>query len=192
VTAVRDERDDDVRATEVLADGFSRVRDEVHSLLSGDASTGVGSESGVTPEQLIYRIDTGSNTIAWLLWHLTRVQDDHVAAVAGDDQVWTSAGWAQRFAMEFAATETGYGQVPEQVGQVQPPAELLRGYFDAVHERTTAFLGGLSDEDLDRVVDERWDPPVTLGVRLVSIIGDDLQHAAQAAYVLGVAQRVAA
>jgi hypothetical protein len=58
-----------------------------------------------------------------------------------------------------------------------------------VHERTTAFLAGLSDEDLDRVVDDRWDPPVTLEVRLVSTIGDDLQHAAQAAYVLGVAQR---
>ena len=192
MTAVSDERDDEVRATEVLADGFSRVRDDVHSLLSGDARAGVGPASGVTPEQLTYRIDGGSNTIAWLLWHLTRVQDDHVSDVAGHGQVWTSAGWAQRFALPFADTETGYGQGPEQVAQVQPSAELLRGYFDAVHERTTAFLAGLSDKDLDRVVDERWDPPVTLGVRLMSVIGDDLKHAAQAAYVLGVAQRASA
>ena len=189
MTTARDEGTTRVRATEVLADGFSRVRDDVHALLTGDARTGMGPESGVTPEQLTHRIDGGSNTIAWLLWHLTRVQDDHVSELAGHDQVWTSAGWAQRFALPFADTETGFGQGPEQVEQVQPSADLLRGYFDAVHERTAAFLADLSDDDLDRVVDERWDPPVTLGVRLLSVIGDDLQHAAQAAYVLGVAQR---
>jgi uncharacterized damage-inducible protein DinB len=181
-----------VRATEVLADGFTRVRDDVHALLSGDRRRGVGPGQGVTHEQLTFRIDDDSNSIGWLLWHLTRVQDDHVADVAGSDQVWTSAGWAQRFALPFADTETGYGQSSRQVGQVQPTAELLQGYFDAVHEQTTAYLAGLSDDDLDRVVDERWDPPVTLGVRLMSVIGDDLKHAAQAAYVLGVAQRAAA
>jgi hypothetical protein len=35
------------------------------------------------------------------------------------------------------------------------------------------------------VVDASWDPPVTLGVRLVSVISDDLQHAGQAAYLRG-------
>jgi hypothetical protein len=39
--------------------------------------------------------------------------------------------------------------------------------------------------DLDRVVDKRWDPPVTLGVRLVSVVDDDAQHVGQAAYVRG-------
>jgi uncharacterized damage-inducible protein DinB len=181
-----------VRATDVLADGFSRVHDDVHALLSGDSRRAVGPEQGVTGDQLIFRIDEASNTIAWLLWHLTRVQDDHVADVAGGEQVWTSSGWAERFALPFADTETGYGQGPEQVGQVQPSAELLSGYFDAVHERSMAFIAGLSDEDLDRVVDESWDPPVTLGVRLLSVIGDCLQHSGQAAYVLGVAQRASA
>ena len=54
-----------------------------------------------------------------------------------------------------------------------------------MHARTVAHLAGLSEADLDRVVDERWDPPVTLGVRLVSVISDDLQHAGQAAYLRG-------
>ena len=45
------------------------------------------------------------------------------------------------------------------------------------------MLEGLAPDDLDRVVDRRWDPPVTLGVRLVSIADDSLQHAGQAAYV---------
>jgi uncharacterized damage-inducible protein DinB len=181
-----------MRATDVLADGFSRVQGDVQALLSGDTRHGVGPAHGVTDAQLVFRIDDGSNTIAWLLWHLARVQDDHVADASGSDQVWTSAGWAERFALPFADTETGYGHGPEQVGQVRPSAELLSGYFEAVHERSTAFLAGLSDEDLDRVVDESWDPPVTLGVRLLSVIGDCLQHTAQAAYVLGVAQRASA
>jgi len=184
VITARDEGTTRVRATEVLADGFSRVRDGVHSVLSGERAGGE-----LTPEQLRHRIDDDSNTIAWLLWHLSRVQDDHVADVAGHEQVWTSAGWAQRFALPFGDAETGYGHGAEQVGQVQASAELLRGYFDAVDERTTALLAGLSDNDLDRVVDTRWDPPVTLGVRLLSVISDDLQHVGQAAYVLGVARR---
>lgn len=181
-----------MRATEVLADGFSRVRDDVHALLSGDRRTGVGPEAGVTHEQLVFRIDGSSNTIAWLLWHLTRIQDDHVADVAGTEQVWTADGWADRFGLPFADEATGYGQSAREVGEVTPSPELLSGYFEAVHSRTVAYLDGLSDEDLDRVVDERWDPPVTLGVRLLSVIGDGLQHAGQAAYVLGVSQRAAA
>jgi hypothetical protein len=68
-------------------------------------------------------------------------------------------------------------------------ADLLTGYYDAVHERTVAYLTTLSDADLDRIVDERWDPPVTLGVRLVSVISDDLQHAGQAAYARGLIER---
>jgi uncharacterized damage-inducible protein DinB len=181
-----------VRATEVLTDGFGRVRDDVRALLSGDSRAGVGPEQGVTHEQLVFRIDDSSNSIGWLLWHLTRVEDDHVADAAGEEQVWTSAGWAERFALPFPDTATGYGQSARETGEVQPSAELLSGYFDAVHERTMAFLQGLSDADLDRVVDESWDPPVTLGVRLLSVIGDCLQHSGQAAYVLGVAQRAAA
>ena len=47
----------------------------------------------------------------------------------------------------------------------------------------------LTDADLGRIVDERWDPPVTLGVRLISVISDGLQHAGQAAYVRGLAER---
>ena len=66
-----------------------------------------------------------------------------------------------------------------------PSAQLLLDYAGAVHERTTQFLRSLTDEDLDLVVDRRWDPPVTLGVRLVSVLADDLQHAGQAAYVRG-------
>jgi hypothetical protein len=165
-------------STEVLADAFGRIRDLVHNAVEG-----------LSPEELAFRVDGEANSIAWLVWHLTRVQDDHVADAAGVDQVWTGSGWAERFGLPLQVSETGYGHSSEQVGVVRCDGGQLLGYFDAVHERTLAFVRSLSDGDLDRVVDTRWNPPVTLGVRLVSVLGDDLEHVGQAAFVRGIVQR---
>jgi uncharacterized damage-inducible protein DinB len=141
---------------------------------------------GLSAEQLSARVEPDANPIAWLAWHLVRVQDDHVAEVAGREQVWTAGGWADRFGLPFDASATGYGFSADDVAAVRVDSpDLLLGYAAAVHEQTAEFLRGLSDEDLDRVVDENWDPPVTLGVRLVSVLSDDLQHVGQAAYVRG-------
>ena len=149
-----------------------------------------GALEGIDPALLTARVDPEANTLAWLVWHLTRVQDDHVAEVAGRPQAYTEEGWADRFSLPFPADAIGYGFSNEQVGQVQvDDSTLLVDYHAAVHARTAEFLRTLSADDLDRVVDERWDPPVTLGVRLVSVIGDDLQHAGQAAYLRGVLER---
>jgi uncharacterized damage-inducible protein DinB len=168
-----------MEAVGLLVDAFGRVRDTVHSAVGG-----------LTGEQLNARLDPGANSIAWLVWHLTRVQDDHVAAVAGTEQVHTAAGWAGRFAFPFATTDIGYGHNSADVGAVRvDDAALLVGYYDAVHEQTLGYLRGLRGADLDRVVDEAWDPPVTLAVRLVSVVNDDLQHAGQAAFVRGVLSR---
>src|SRR5579862_7135020 len=147
----------------LLTDAFERVHQGVHALLDGiDAPT------------LVHRPDPGANTVAWLVWHLTRVQDDHVAAVTGSPQRWVEGGWEQRFSLPFEPDATGYGQGPDEVGAVRATAELLLGYYDEVHAATTGFLAGLGDDDLARVVDDAWDPPVTLGVRLVSVVVDDL------------------
>jgi hypothetical protein len=164
---------------DLLVDAFGRIRDEVH-----------GAVQGCSPATLAYRPDDDANSIAWLVWHLTRIQDDHVADVAGVEQRWTAAGWCERFALPFAPADHGYGHTTEQVAALAgTSAELLLGYHDAVHDETVAYLRGLAPADLDRIVDERWDPPVSLAVRLVSVVADDLEHAGQAAYVRGVAQR---
>jgi uncharacterized damage-inducible protein DinB len=168
---------------DLLADAFDRIRHVVHEAVDG-----------LTPGQLAFRPDNGSNSIAWLVWHLTRIQDDHVADVAGTGQVWTStrdgSSWADRFGLPFAASATGYGHGAEAVAAVQVRSgELLTGYYDAVHHETIEYVQSLTDGDLDRVVDKAWDPPVTLGVRLVSVISDDLQHAGQAAYLRGMIER---
>jgi len=168
-----------MNTAELLTDGFGRVREVVYEAVDG-----------LTAEELAERPDRESNSVAWLLWHLTRVQDDHVAEVAGDDQIWTSQGWEQRFGLPFPADATGYGDSAADVAEVKvaDPA-LLTAYYDAVHDRTLAYVRDLTDADLDRVVDTRWTPPVTLGVRLVSVISDDLQHAGQAAYLRGLLLR---
>ncbi|WP_406116163.1 DUF664 domain-containing protein [Streptomyces sp. NBC_01014] len=167
-----------MNTAEVLADAFERIQESVH-----------GAVEGLSEEALSTRLDGGANSIAWLVWHLSRIQDDHVAGAAGLEQVWITGGWADRFGLPFPEGETGYGQNSKQVTQVRVGADLLLGYFDAVHEQTAGFVRGLDDAALDRVVDETWSPPVTLGVRLVSVIADDLQHAGQVAFVRGALAR---
>lgn len=167
-----------MRIADQLVDAFERIRDAVHPAVQG-----------LTPEQLAVRLDPEANSVAWLVWHLTRIQDDHVAAAAGLAQVWTAGGWAPRFGLPFGHEATGYGHGPGDVAAVRAPADLLLGYFDATHRQTVGYVAGLEAGDLDRVVDESWDPPVTLGVRLVSVLADDLQHVGQAAFVRGVVER---
>ena len=159
---------------DLLTDAFGRIRDGAHRVLAD-----------LDDEALAARPGPDANTIGWLVWHLLRVQDDHVADVAGTEQVWTSQGYADRAGLPFDDGATGFGQSAEEVGQVRLGAGLLGEYADAVTEATLAYLASIGPDDLDRVVDESWDPPVTLAVRLVSVIGDDLQHLGQAAYAKG-------
>jgi uncharacterized damage-inducible protein DinB len=141
---------------------------------------------GVGADQLRESPAEGTNTIAWLIWHLARVQDHHVSELLDVDQVWVSDDWALRFGLEPDPSNIGYGHTADDVARVQPdqPGALI-DYLDAVDQRTRHMLGQLTSSDLERVVDRRWDPPVTMGVRLVSIADDSLQHVGQAAYLKG-------
>ncbi len=162
---------------DLLVDGFGRIREIVHEVLDG-----------LTEADLAYRADPVANSIGWQVWHLTRVQDDHVAAAGDLEQVWLS-GWAKRFDLPLDPDDIGYGHSADQIAVVRAPGELLAAYHDATYEQTIPFVRGLTDADMDKVVDRRWDPPVTMGVRLVSVLADDLQHAGQAAFIRGLVQR---
>ncbi|MCW2842807.1 MAG: hypothetical protein JWN22_723 [Nocardioides sp.] len=159
---------------ELLTDAFERIVEGGRAVVDG-----------LDEDQLTHRPGPEANPVAWLVWHLARVQDDHVADVAGRTQVWTEEGFQERFDLPFDESDIGFGHNTEDVARVRPDAGLLTAYLEAVHAQTVAFLADLSEEDLDRVVDERWDPPVTLGARLVSVVNDDAQHLGQAAYVRG-------
>lgn len=159
---------------DLLTDALDRVRESVAAVLDG-----------ASDDLLAQRPGPDANTIAWLVWHLTRVLDDHVAEVAGTEQAWTAGGYDERFGLPFDTADIGYGQTSEQVGQVRASAALLGDYHEAAHAQALTFVSGVTPEDLDRIVDERWDPPVTLGVRLVSVVNDCTQHVGQAAYLRG-------
>jgi Protein of unknown function (DUF664) len=163
-------------AKQILIDAFGRVRERVADLTDG-----------LTDEIATYRPDPRANSIAWLIWHLTRIQDDHVADLAQVKQVWPE--WRERFGLPFGKWATGYGQGPQEVAAVRASGDLLGGYHRAVHEMTMRYLDSINAEELDRIVDTRWNPPVTAAVRLVSVIGDTMQHVGQAAYVRGLAER---
>jgi uncharacterized damage-inducible protein DinB len=167
-----------VTVAEVLTDAFGRVQETVHEAVEG-----------LSAEQLGTRLDDDANSIAWLCWHLARVQDDHLAHAFAVEQVWPR--FVARFELPFGPGATGYGHSSRQVAVVRADGDLLTDYHDAVHEQTVALVSGVTDADLSRVVDERWDPPVTLGVRLVSVISDCLQHAGQAMFVRGILLRAA-
>lgn len=161
---------------DLLVDSFTRVRELVEHL-TDDLDESVAT----------YRPDAEANPIGWLIWHLSRVQDGHVAELAGTPEVWPA--WRDRFALPFDDDASGYGQSAEEAGQVHVGGELLAGYHAEVHQACLSYARRIDADELSRVVDESWDPPVTASVRLVSVLGDALQHLGQAAYVAGLAER---
>ncbi|HEY4465812.1 MAG TPA: DUF664 domain-containing protein [Streptosporangiaceae bacterium] len=166
-------------SADLLIDEFGRIREVVHDAVDG-----------LTPDELAFRIDDQTNSIAWLTWHLSRIIDDHISEVAGSEQIWVAKGYMDKFGLPFGPRETGYGHGSGEVAAVQVKSgELLTAYHDAVYEMALRYVRKLTDEDLPRVVDDSWDPPVTLAVRLVSVISDGLQHAGQAFFVRGIVER---
>ena len=163
----------------VYLDAFSRIEQDVQR-----------AAVGLDGDGLAFRPDPAANSIGWLVWHLTRVQDDHVSEIAGIDQAYVADGWAVRLGLAPDDHDTGYGHTSDQVAALRfdGPDDLL-AYHHAVAERTRTYLATVTTEELDRIIDTRWDPPVTVGVRLVSVIDDDMQHAGQANYVRGILER---
>ena len=163
---------------DLLVDALGRVRRTAHAVLDA------------TPTELLGTPPApGTNTVAWLVWHLTRGLDEQVAEVFGYDAVWEARGWRERMALPLPPDAHGYGMTFDEVLLVRPSADHLRGYLDDACAAAEDAFRTVTDADLDRVVDERWDPPVTLAVRLVSVVDDCLQHAGQAAYASGILQR---
>jgi hypothetical protein len=165
----------DAAAKELLRDAFTRLIEHVDELTDG-----------LTDEMSNYRPTPNANSIAWLIWHSARVQDIQLADVAGVEQVWMRDGWVDRFGLDLPRNDTGYGHGPDEVAKVKAPVELLSGYYHAVHKLTLEYVAGVTADELCRIVDTNWDPPVTASARLVSIIDDCAQHLGQAAYLRGI------
>ena len=164
-----------VNCTDLIIDGLNRVEEDLRAALEG-----------LSAEQLAFRPHENANSIAWLAWHLTRTEDDHVSELAGRKQAWIEERWHERFGKPADPHDTGFGYTADKVAAIRPSGpELLIEYYAAVHRRSLEYLQSVTCEEMDRIIDRRWNPPVTAGVRLVSVVNDCTQHVGQAAYVRG-------
>jgi len=168
-----------MQATEIIVDALGRIQGNFRRVLDG-----------LTLNQLTYRPTHGSNSIAWLLWHLTRVQDHHISDLVNRPQIWIRGGWHTKFDMPADPLNFGMGHGPKEVGELKATAEVLQGYHDATYDQSKEFLSSLDPIDLNTEIDEpQYTPLPTIGVRLTSVISDNTQHVGQAAYLRGLLLR---
>lgn len=167
-----------MQTTDLVRDALGRVHQLIPAILDG-----------LSGDDLLWRPDPEANSLGWLIWHLTRIEDDHLAALGGIGQAWESDGWYQRFGLPYLKSAHGFRMTPVEVGafNVTDPA-LLNGYAAATWAQAQAVIESLEDR-VDEVVDARYTPPVTVAVRLVSVVVETAQHVGQAGYLRGLRER---
>ena len=167
-----------MESSDLLVEAYSHITRIVHQ-----------AADGLSQEQLAYRPEEGSNSIAWLVWHLTRIQDSHLKNVVQLEEAWLTEQWDERFGMA-GSTGIGFGDGTEEVAAIRPPRAILLGYHDRVAGRVLDYLPTVDAEELDRIVDTNYDPHVKAGIRLMSVVQDNTQHAGQARYLRGMIERL--
>lgn len=161
---------------EILIDALSRSRERFDRALAD-----VTLEQANTPP--VPDVAPRTNSLTWLAWHTARELDTQVAPLAGIEPVWITGGHRERFALTLPDDTEDWHHTPDQAAQVVvSDLGLLFAYLDDAYALATTYLRGLTPQVLDDVVDSSWDPPVTRGVRLASIIDDAAQHSGQAVY----------
>ena len=168
-----------MESNDLLVEAYSHINRIVHQ-----------ATDDLTQEQLAYRPEPGANSIAWLVWHLTRIQDSHLKNVVQVEEAWLTEEWSSRFGMPDA-TGIGFGDGPGEVAAIRPPRAILLGYHDRVAGRVLDYLPTIDSAELDRIVDTNYNPHVTAGIRLMSVVQDNMQHAGQARYIRGIIERLA-
>ncbi len=162
-----------MECAEFITGIFTRISQVLETALDGLTENEINQQP--TPE---------CNSIGWMAWHLTRVQDRFIAMLSNNEQVWITEKWYEKFGREADAKDIGYGHRPEDLANFKvPDTKTLSDYHHAVLEKTRQYTNKLSHEELDRVIDDSRAPTVAL--RLTAFISDNLQHAGQVAYLRG-------
>ena len=153
---------------------FRRVRDDVRTSIDG-----------VSAVELDRRL--GSNSVGWLVWHISRGQDRNLSELTGSTQLWLANGWATRFDRPADPTDTGFGHSAEQAGAFRSPAlELLLAYHDATHGLAEKYLASAADDDLGRlVVSPTLGNTLSVEERLAGQLHDSFAHAGQIGLLRG-------
>ena len=143
---------------------------------------------GLDDTTLASRINDQSNSIAWLLWHMTRVVDTFIHTRLQDKpQLWILDGWCEKCGLSEDPETTGQGWSSERVAAwTLPPRVVLLGYLEATKNATKEYLDGLSDDDLNAT---RMVPPATEPRSVSEMLGimvfDNIVHGGQIAFLRG-------
>ena len=164
---------------EVLTAGFERITRTLERTLDG-----------LTIEDLNWQPKPDCNSIGWLTWHLTRWQDVQVSSSLGKEQLWIKESWYEKFGRPADASDSGMGHKAEDLAKFKSPdVAALLGYNQAVLAQIKDYLNTLSLSDLDKVVEGTpFKPPPTVGMSLIGLWSDGMQHVGQAGYVRGLHQ----
>ena len=164
-----------MRATTILHNAATRPAEAAQRL-----------RASLSSEVLNAHLGDHDNSVAWLLWHTGREIDVQTADLAGTSEAWSHEGYAQLTGIGAVGDGLGLGHTTGEAREItSDQGDALVDYVAAATDALLAYISTLTDADLDEVIDENWDPPVTRGVRLVSIIDDAAQHVGQAAYAVG-------
>ena len=134
------------------------------------------------------RPNEDSNSMSWLIWHMTRVADRFIHFRLMDKpQIWTVDAWHEKFNMAADPHDFGMGWSNEQAAAWQaPPKDVVMEYFNTVNSAVSAYLLPLSDADLAREIN--WTAPIatlSVGEALGILVWDNIVHGGQVAYLRG-------
>lgn len=152
---------------DLIIDGYGRVLDYLKESLAG-----------LTPADLDWQPKPACNSMGWLAWHISRIQDYEIAGLMDAEQLWITGGWHKKFKRPADPDDIGFGHTNEDVAAFKSPdVETQLANHQAVLARTKKYLKSLTAKDLARELKEAYEPAPTVAVRIVSVLADDLQHA---------------
>jgi len=139
----------------------------------------------LSPDELAWRPKPHSNNIAFLLWHLARVEDLWInRLILGGKSMYETDGWYKKFKTPAQDSGFGYDQAKLAAWPVPTP-ELLQSYTAAVREKTLAFLKTTDEKKLDEPKDFILNK-ATVGWALSHLISEIGEHSGQIGYLRGV------
>ena len=140
---------------------------------------------GLSTDQLAFRPQRHSNSIAFLLWHLARVEDLWINRILlGGKEIYELGGWYKKFGTP--AQDSGFGyDVKTLDAWPIPKLELLRAYAAAVREKTKVYINALNTKKMDESKDFGWSRG-TIGSALSHLITEVGEHTGQIGYIRGI------
>ena len=156
------------------------------NLLKGNRSMVRKALDGLSDKEVATRPNSECNSMAWLLWHLSRAEDGLVSSLDGSAELWND-GWAEKCGISAETKGMGFGHKAEDlesfgVGSV----DALKEYFGQTEKKVADYLASLSSEDLDKQVPSMMgDGTVPLGNIVQVIVNEAMVHGGQIAYLRG-------